>query len=59
MTKKTKLQTESLPKGISYRNNEGRYLGRVTYNGKSYIRYDTNVGRLDCIFNQLREDLTK
>lgn len=57
MAKKTTKQINNLPKGISYRKNEDRYLGRVTYNGKSYIRYDTNVGRLDRVLNQLRKDL--
>lgn len=57
MAKKTLKQVDNLPKGISYRKNEDRYLGRITYNGKSYIRYDTNVGRLDRVLNQLRRDL--
>ena len=57
MAKKTKLQTENLPKGITPRINENRYLGRVTYKGKPYFRYDTNVGRLERTLNQLRKDL--
>jgi integrase len=57
MAKKTKMQTENLPKGISFRKNENRYIGRVTYKGKTYIEYDTNVGRLDRTLNQLRKDL--
>lgn len=57
MAKKTTKQMNNLPKGISYRKNEDRYLGRVTYNGKTYIRYDTNVGRLDRVLNQLRKEL--
>lgn len=57
MAKKNKLQTENLPKGISARISENRYLGRVTYKGKTYLRYDTNVGRLERTLNQLRKDL--
>ncbi|MDF2540845.1 MAG: integrase family protein [Herbinix sp.] len=57
MVKRSTRQVENLPKGITYRKNEDRYLGRLTYKGEAYYIYDTNVGRLERALDKLRQDL--
>lgn len=49
--------TNTIEQIIQCTYSENRYLGRVTCKEKKYLRYDTNVVRLEHTLNQLRKDL--
>ena len=46
-----------LPKGITWRAKEGRYMGRFQHEGKVYTRYDTNKTALIKTMENLRYEV--
>jgi len=49
------MKNKKLPKGISYRADEKRYVGRLTCNGESYVIYGKNPKMLSIKLEELRE----
>ncbi len=52
-----KIKNDNLPRGISWREDKKKYLGRFTYQGQSHILYDTEWKRLEQNMNITRKEL--
>ncbi|MDE6219036.1 MAG: phage integrase SAM-like domain-containing protein [Lachnospiraceae bacterium] len=52
-----KIKKDNLPRGISWREDKKKYLGRFTYQGQSHILYDTEWKRLEQRLNTLRKEV--
>lgn len=53
------VKKTGLPKGIAWREDRKKYIGRVTYQGQAHILYDENWKRLDSRLQELRVELKK
>ena len=51
------IKKTGLPKGIMWREDKKKYLGRVTYQGKTHNLYDDNYKKLEIKLNALRSEL--
>ena len=51
------IKKTGLPKGIMWREDKKKYLGRVTYQGKTHNLYDDNYKKLEIKLNALRAEL--
>lgn len=51
------VKKDNLPRGIMWREDKKKYLGRFTYQGQSHILYDTEWKRLEQNMNILRKQL--
>ena len=52
-----KKKKENLPRGIMWREDRQRYLGRFTYQGKAYVLYDEEWRRLEQRIAAMRQEL--
>ena len=52
-----KIKKDNLPRGIMWKEDKQKYLGRFTYQGQAHVLYDTEWKRLEQRLNTLRKEV--